>query len=211
MPNNLVSINESLFEGCRNLASITIPQSVRYIWNSAFRGCESLVSVTLPDGIEEIHQHAFSGCSSLLSISIPESVGYIRSYVFNNCSSLKTIIIPEISIIENGAFDNCKELTDFYCYSHNVPTTWCDFSGSFIEYATLHVPETSIEKYKNVEPWRRFKNIVALTEKDPKPTGIMAVEVVDNENGIIYDLSGRRVDQPSKGLFIMRGKKFVMK
>ena len=39
----------------------------------------------------------------------------------------------------------------------------------------------------------------------------MAVEVIDKENGIIYDLSGRRVDQPSKGLFIMRGKKIVMK
>ena len=121
-------------------------------------------------------------------------------------SNLKTIIVPEIFIIEIGAFDNCKELTDFYCYSFNVPTTWCNFDGSYIEYATLHVPESSIELYKNTEPWSRFKNFVALTDEYPNPTKINSI--ISNDNGksvdYYYDLRGKRLYNARKGLNIIR-------
>ena len=36
------------------------------------------------------------------------------------------------------------------------------FYGSYIEYATLHVPTTSIDAYNAQEPWRNFKTIVGL-------------------------------------------------
>ena len=38
--------------------------------------------------------------------------------------------------------------------------------------ATLHVPAASIEAYRNAESWKDFKEIVALTDSDPNPTGI---------------------------------------
>lgn len=59
------------------------------------------------------------------------------------------------------AFAFCSELMDVYCWANNVPSTGSNaFQESYIEYATLHVQEESIEKYKHAEPWKRFKNIV---------------------------------------------------
>lgn len=61
------------------------------------------------------------------------------------------------------AFVECPDLTDVYCYAETVPTT---DRFAFNEYgvvsATLHVPESAIESYKNTEPWSGFQNIVAI-------------------------------------------------
>ena len=42
-------------------------------------------------------------------------------------------------------------------------------------------------------------------------SGIESVRVNENENGEVYDLQGRRVSQPTKGLYIVNGKKVVIK
>ena len=90
-------------------------------------------------------------------------------------------------------------------------TTPGAFDGSFIEYATLHVPEASLIAYNNSEPWKNFKDIVALTDSDPNPSSIMTIEVSDKEIGSIYDLNGRKLKRPSKGLYIKNGKKYLVK
>ena len=45
---------------------------------------------------------------------------------------------------------------------------------------------------------------------DPFSTGITNVNANDR-NAVIFDLQGRRVAQPTKGLYIMGGKKMVKK
>ena len=46
-------------------------------------------------------------------------------------------------------------------------------------------------------------------------TGIEAIDngqwIMDNEAGVVYDLQGRRVAQPAKGLYIVNGKKVIIK
>ena len=42
-------------------------------------------------------------------------------------------------------------------------------------------------------------------------TGIESVSLNDGENGEVYDLQGRRVAQPGKGLYIVSGKKYIKK
>ncbi len=83
----------------------------------------------------------------------------------------------------------------------------------YSEYATLHVPAESVNAYKAADPWKNFKEIVALTESDPKPdaTGINVVwKTVDNK-AVIYDLNGVRQSEPKKGINIINGKKVVTK
>lgn len=54
-------------------------------------------------------------------------------------------------------------------------------------------------------------NAPCLTiEIDGETTGIKTVENVKND-GCVYDLSGRRVAQPAKGLYIVNGKKIIIK
>ena len=50
-----------------------------------------------------------------------------------------------------------------YCYAKEVPTSANNvFDNSYIEYATLHVPASSIDSYRIIEPWKNFKDIVKI-------------------------------------------------
>ena len=107
--------------------------------------------------------------------------------------------------IGQHAFAYCSELLDVYCYAEKVPSTKSNaFDGSYPEYATLHVPDASIDSYKATAPWSGFGKIVPLTEEE---TGI------DEQKGenigvktAVYDLSGRRVQNAQKGVYIQNGK-----
>ena len=172
IPNSVTSIGEGAFSGCSGLTLVTIPNSVTLIDHSTFEGCSSLVSVTIPNSVRLIESKAFGDCHSLTSITIPNSVGRIGYYVFSECHSLASITIGSfVKEIGGGAFAGCPELIDVYCLAENVPSTNSDaFQGSYIEYATLHVPAVSVNAYKATEPWKNFKTIVSLNEKCATPT-----------------------------------------
>ena len=70
-------------------------------------------------------------------------------------------------MINGGAFSGCPELTDVYCYAESVPSTDLSvFFGSYIDFATLHVPASSLNAYSNTEPWSKFKNKVGIGEAE---------------------------------------------
>ncbi len=48
-------------------------------------------------------------------------------------------------------------------------------------------------------------------EDDDTPTGIIAIDAADIAKTVIYDLSGRRVSKPSRGIYIVNGKKVLIK
>ena len=160
--------NNMLIAGCKNTV---IPSSVTSIGDGAFKGCSSLTSITIPSSVTSIGNGAFEGCSSLTSITIPSSVTSIGIGAFQGCSSMTSItILSSETSIENGTFYGCSTLTDVYCSAENAPSASPDaFDGSSYETATLHVPASSVEKYKAAEPWKDFGNIVSLP-KCAKPT-----------------------------------------
>jgi hypothetical protein len=126
---------------------------------------------------------------------------------------LTTAIIGDgIKKIDHSAFSECEGLTDFYCYAESVPTTdyeaflWSNYTN-----ATLHVPSASITAYKIQSPWNRFKSIVALTDNDPQPNSINVVNNDSFKTNVYYDLSGQKLQTPTKGINIMNGKKYIIK
>ena len=172
IPNSVTSIGDYAFYGCSGLTSVTIPNSVTSIGVEAFRDCSSLTSITIPNSVTSIGNDAFYGCSGLTSITIPNSVTSIGGSAFYGCSGLKTITIGKgIETIRYQAFANCHELTDVYCYAENVPRMLGNynelvtdaFNGSYIEFTTLHVPDESLQAYKETEPWSQFGTIVGLS------------------------------------------------
>ena len=105
------------FEGCSDLVSVDIPNSITSIGGSAFLSCESLTSINIPEGVTFIGSFAFCGCSSLTSITIPEGVTKIGWNTFGFCSSLTSVVLPEgVTIIDGVAFQSCESLT-----SINIP------------------------------------------------------------------------------------------
>ena len=168
IPNSVTSIGHYAFKDCSGLTSIAIPNSVTCIEEAAFSRCSSLTSVTIPNFVTSIGQYAFKDCSGLTSIAIPNYVTSIGEATFSGCSSLISVTIPNsVTSIGWDAFSGCPELTDVYCYAEAVPSTSADaFDDSYIEYATLHVPESAIENYKTTAPWSSFKNIVSVTDNN---------------------------------------------
>lgn len=171
IPNSVTIIESSTFQVCSGLTSVTIPNSVTSIKYGAFEGCSSLTSITIPNSVTSVGSFAFAWCSSLTSVSIPNSVTEIGSCAFYNCSGLTLVNIGNgTSLIYDMAFANCPELNDVYCNAENVPKMVdynqkpCTnaFEGSYIEYTTLHVPESSITAYETTEPWNSFKKIVKI-------------------------------------------------
>ena len=86
------------------------------------------------------------------------------------------------------------------------------FSDSPVSSATLHVPAASLETYKTTTPWNEFGTIVALTDDDPKPSGIDKIEASYKTNKeVFFDLNGVRLSEPRKGINIINGKKIIVK
>lgn len=211
IPSSVMSIEEATFYECTGLTSITISNGVTSIGNSAFKYCTSLPSITLPNSLKSIGHNAFDGCTALTSITIPNSVTSIGICVLRYCSNLTSIVMGSgIKEIEINAFSFCTGLTDFYCYAENVPSIDSKaFNYSNYANATLHVPSASTSSYMSKAPWNGFKNIVALTESDPKPTGISSVNYISSKDDVYYELSGRKIHNPQQGIYIINGKKYI--
>nr|MCR5366621.1 hypothetical protein [Prevotella sp.] len=71
----------------------------------------------------------------------------------------------------------------------------------------LLVYDEVINDYANAAPWNKFGTIQGFNGG----TGIKSIWAGEGDNAKIYDLKGRRVVQPSKGLYIKNGKKYVVK
>jgi len=139
----VIRIGGSAFYDCKDLTSVTIPNSVTSIGSCAFEGCKNLTSVTVPNRLESIGGKAFYGCISLSSFAIPNSVTIIESSAFSGCMSLKSIIIPDgITEIDYGTFAGCRGLTSITIPSSVTKIGVDAFSGC-ISLKSVSIPNTT--------------------------------------------------------------------
>ena len=111
-------------------------------------------------------------------------------------------------------------LTDIYLGCNNIPSGNYRNSGIQFENAsncTLYVPSSSIEIFKADPFWGKMKDIKPIegTEYEfLKSTGSNGIDnvLMDNKNtSKIYMIDGRSVNKMTKGMYIVNGKKIIMK
>ena len=182
-----------------SIESIKLSDNIELIESCAFFGSE-LKSIVLPKNLKEIGYYAFGFCSSLTEIKLGEQISAIGDGAFEGCDLRTVKLGSALRSVGDATFNKNYNLKNVYCNSTVVPSA---FDNSFLEGydATLHVPQGARQRYMIAPGWRYFANIV----QDESLSGVDEVSV-DGESVPVeyYDLQGRRVENPTNGVYIKR-------
>ena len=227
---NVDSIASYAFGGCSGLDTLKIPVSVKYIASDAFAACSGLDTIIVADEntvyegngsaiIEKATKTLILGCKNT---KIPEDVKAIGKMAFYGCAGLDSICLPaSIDSIAVAAFYDCHNLKKVVSLIED-PFKFGRDAFSYISAAcTLTVPNGKMRDYK-AKGWNSdvFQGIVeaeASVEEGESSevagryvTGITGIEATAKRS-VYYDLQGRFVKNPGKGLYIVNGKKVMIK
>lgn len=80
------------FKDRGDIRRIVVQKGVTTIGDYAFYGCKNVTSVTLPDTVTRIGKLAFYGCENLSTLTVPDSVLVVEDYAFANAAGLQSIV-----------------------------------------------------------------------------------------------------------------------
>lgn len=148
-----------MLAGCK---TTTIPNSITAI-GTVFEGT-SITTLIIPNNVTHIGRSAFYGCNNLTSLTLGSGVTSIGAYFISECNNL----------------------TDLTCLAESTPSeggngySYGLFYMAHVENITLHVPEQSIEAYKNA--WSGFKAYVPISNPGASKCATPTFKV---ENGLL--------------------------
>ena len=98
-------------DGCEQLSSVALANSITTIAMYAFRNTEALKEIDLKN-VQTINGYAFQG-SGLTALVLPESVKKVESRAFEACTSLTKVTInaAELTLDNNNTFAGCSALS----------------------------------------------------------------------------------------------------
>ena len=154
------------FLGCRNLESISVPESNNDFYTVdgvLFRRRDSdgldnpcLISYPqnkkdskyeVPKTVKSIERSAFEGNTNLSTVIIPDNVTEIKLCAFMDCRSLSKVVLPSnLKEISYSAFRNCSSLTDIDIPSSVTTVSICAFYNcNALKNVTIPFNVTKIE------------------------------------------------------------------
>ncbi len=95
---------------------VTIPNTVKKIWDKAFYNNSTITKVCFDGKAKyevEFGEQVFYGTTALKEVELPRGMKKISTDFFYNCQALASVTIPNtVTEIEYKAFNNCPLLTD---------------------------------------------------------------------------------------------------
>ncbi|WP_281714396.1 leucine-rich repeat domain-containing protein [Allobaculum stercoricanis] len=160
---NIKTIEESAFEGCREISSIDFPTSLETIGNSAFKDCGSLNELSFHyslSSLKTIGDSAFKGCPLGNRVNFPKGLETIGNSAFEGCWDLKEIQFSDsLKIIGNSAFAACTRLERIYEWPKNLKTIGESAFKQCWQLSYVHLPE-GLETIKR----SAFEHCIRLTD-----------------------------------------------
>ena len=177
------------------------PSADNEIGIKMFYRCEPLREIILPKTTTVIAGQAFDNCTSLTKCTFFAGLTTIRQYAFRNTKLTNVELPSTLTAMENKVFDGCKELTTVMFTSKAVPTLPDELFSNCPKLKTIIVPEESLEAYKAA---LKLPEGVTIEGR----AGIAAVRSATASAAVVevarFDLQGRRLAQPQKGVNIVR-------
>ncbi len=111
IPASVTSVGENAFIDCDALTSAIIGSST--LGSNMFDGCGNLATVTIDGTLDAINVDAFTGCSNLSTLNISGSVGSIGDGAFDSFNLTSLNISGHVGTIGANAFDDNDDMTSF--------------------------------------------------------------------------------------------------
>lgn len=88
------SVPQRMFDSCKKLTEVTLPESIEVISASAFADCVSLKDIGELPTLKKVETCAFSGCRELTRIYIGSEDTTITAGTYYGCDTLVEVVIP---------------------------------------------------------------------------------------------------------------------
>ena len=118
-------------------------------------------------------------------------------------NTIEVVSSAQSTTLKYTNFGGCNSIESVTSKNFTAPIGG-GFTDTTYKNAILYLPNGGEESYKADNYWKNFLNI--------QTSGINAVrDNVVNNAGTIYDLQGRKLSKPQKGINIINGKKVLVK
>lgn len=183
----------AMFEGCKKLVEVILPDTCTAISMNTFNGCSELQNIVIPSSVNSIGQYSFYDCKKLgITLNAPNlvtidgnafqrsgikavkdlgKVKVLRLRTFQQCDSLETVVLPStLEKIEGYAvFYGCPSLKSVVIYATTPPQL--EQANSFSEGGIskgagyIYVPDESVEAYKTASNWSTYTDRIEPMSK----------------------------------------------
>ena len=177
-----------------------------YTITTSARGYKTLVSsvdvASLPDGLKAYYVSSIEDDKAIITEVTEIKAG--EPYILKGTASTEYTLTKTDESVSAPATNYLKVSTSSTANGVYVFATPAGNSTGFYQWNGGRLGAGRV--YLDVPSSAR-----AFISIDENATGIKNVTKTEEENTEIFDLSGRRVENPTKGLYIMKGKKVIVK
>lgn len=101
----MTELGENIFDDCKALRGVKLPEGVAHIEGAAFQGCNILEKLNFPAKLTSVGDNAFRSCLSLEFDNLPNSLLYVGREAFCDVP-LKALKLDRKVEMGAGAFSN---------------------------------------------------------------------------------------------------------
>ena len=170
-----VMLPDGIFQGCKSLKEVVMPENITEISNCAFENCTSLEHIEIPDGVMYLNDGLFDGCTSIRTVNLPVTIEaitspsvlpenatiildtnceYVEQYIDNLPDTLKpNIMIENPTVVIKGDMDgngefNINDVTLLQQWIAGIRRIDLSEKGDFDENEKININDATFMQYK---------------------------------------------------------------